>query len=242
MKGLTFTKKLPGFFLEEEKMIAVGDLHIGRDLRLMERGIYLPDATAKMSKDLLRLCSEYGADSVALLGDVKESIGYPEKAEYAALLEFFYAMRGVRILIAKGNHDSRIEEIVKNSASDVEITREILLKDAALMHGHSLPSKEAVMKRYIITGHSHPALEIKGRLEKVYAVLKRGIGMSEEYKRFNRDSRLVILPAFNSMLTGSDIMSSGDFSPMLKHRIFDMGSARLYGLDGKPIRRIMMKA
>ena len=237
MKGLIFTKKLAGVFLEEERIIAVGDLHIGRDLKLMKDGVYLPEATARMSKDILWLCSEYRADTLALLGDIKESIGYPEKAEYAALLEFFYAMRGIRILIAKGNHDSRIDEIVKNSAAEAEISREILLKDAALMHGHSLPSNEAVMKKYIITGHSHPATEIRGRLEKVYAVLKPGRGMPEEYKAYRKNSRLVILPAFNSMLTGSDIISSGDFSPMLKHKIFDIESAKLYGLDGKSIKR-----
>ena len=236
MKGITLTKNLPGAFMEKERVLAVGDLHIGRDLKLMAGGVFAPNATAKMSKELLFLHSRYKADAIALLGDIKESIGYPPKDEYAALSEFFYAMRNVRLLIAKGNHDSRIEEIVKNLASDAEISREILLEEAALMHGHTLPTIEAVKKRYIVTGHSHPAAEIRGRLEKAYAVLKPGIGMPKEYKTYNRNSRLVILPAFNSMLTGSDIASSGNFTPMLKRRIFEISSAKLYGLDCKPIK------
>ena len=236
MKGITFTKNLPGAFLENGRVLAVGDLHIGRDLKLMAGGVFATNATARMSKELLFLHSRYEADAIALLGDIRESIGYPPKDEYASLSEFFYAMRNVKLLIAKGNHDSRIEEIVKNLGSSAETSREILLEDAALMHGHALPTTEAIKKRYIITGHAHPAVEIRGRLEKAYAVLKPGRGMSKEYKTYNRNSRLVILPAFNRMLTGSDIASSGSFSPMLKRKIFETKSAKLYGLDCKPIK------
>ena len=58
-------------------------------------------------------------------------------------------------MIAKGNHDAYIEALIKEVGFEATIAKEVLLSECALMHGNSMPSEEAVMKKYIVCGPAH---------------------------------------------------------------------------------------
>ena len=111
--------------------------------------------------------------------------------------------------------------------------REILLSDAALMHGNSMPSEGAVLKRYIICGHAHAAAQVNGADRKVWIVSPVGRGMRESYKRYNKGIRLVVAPAFNRLIIGSRIgYESEEHLPLLGNGLFDFGSSEIYDLYG----------
>lgn len=225
---ITFIEKAPALFVTKEKLLAVGDLHLGRDLALRKSGIHVPNATERLAGSLLSLCKRQKARGLVLLGDVKESIGYPAREEYENLMRFFYMLRNVKITITKGNHDARIEEIAKRLDANVEIVNELLLSKVALMHGHAMPSQDAMKKEYIVTVHSHPAININGNYEKAWVVAKVSKEAGKKYKDYNKKIRLVIMPAFNELITGSDPESISKFSPLFRNGIFDFKNVKVY--------------
>jgi uncharacterized protein len=227
---IEFIEDSPALLVKKERLLVVGDLHIGRDVKLRRSGIYLPNATEKLAENLLMLYKRHSAKGIVLLGDIKDSVGYPTKEEYHEISQFFYRLRNAHLRITKGNHDPRIEELIKRLGADVDVEKEVLLEKVALMHGHAMPSDEAMEKDCIITGHSHPAVSINGRLEKAFAIARLGSGVGKFYKKYNKRIRLVVMPAFNELITGSDVGSIGDFSPLFRKRIFDLRKAEVYDL------------
>lgn len=232
---LEFIMGQPAIFIRKERLMAVGDLHIGRDLLLRESGVHVPNATERLIQNLVLLSRRKKAKGIVLLGDIKESLSYPSREEHEELSRFFYELRKFEITITKGNHDPRIEDVIGRIDAKVSVVRELLLDEIALMHGHSLPSEEAMRRKYIITAHSHPAVSINGRLEKAFAVARVGTGAGRFYKSYNKRIKLVIMPAFNELITGSDVGGIEKFSPLLRKRIFDFESAEIYDLAKRPL-------
>lgn len=232
---IAFVKGSPALMIKREKLLVVGDLHLGRDIRLRQSGLFVANAVQRIARSLLDTCEKEKAKGIVLLGDVKESISYPSKEEYQELAEFFYAMRKVHIIITKGNHDPRMEEILKRLDANAEIVQELLLSKVALMHGHKMPSQEAMNKNYIITAHAHPVAKINGNIEKVCAIMKVGSGAWKKYKSYNKKIKLVIMPAFNELITGSEIETDKKFAPMLRNDIFSISGMEIFDVQGKQV-------
>ncbi|HUB92794.1 MAG TPA: metallophosphoesterase [Candidatus Saccharimonadales bacterium] len=230
-----FIENSPALLVKRENLLVVGDVHVGRDVKLMRSGIHLPYATERIAREILELCRKCRAKGVVLLGDVKDSVGYPTREEYQELGRFFYQLRDIDVTITKGNHDPRIEEVLKRLGADVKVEKELLLGKVALMHGHAMPSDEAMTKSCVVTAHSHPAVRINGKLEKAWAVAGTGDGAGRFYEKYNKRIRLVVMPAFNELITGSDLSTGYKFSPLFRNRIFDLESAKIYDLGKKLI-------
>src|SRR5271157_1370209 len=128
---VSFIRGAPALLIRKERIVVVGDLHIGLDLKYRREGIIFQDATKRMSDRLLRLCKDNGAGSAIIIGDVKESIAYPGIGEFVELKRFFEAMRGIRIGIAKGNHDGDMERVLRDLGVDAGLSREIFVGGVA---------------------------------------------------------------------------------------------------------------
>ena len=89
---VSFVKNVPALFIRKEKILVVGDLHIGLNLRYRSEGIHFQEATRRMADSLLSAYRKSGARCIVLLGDVKDSIGSPGFAEYRELKTFFDGM------------------------------------------------------------------------------------------------------------------------------------------------------
>lgn len=227
-------KGAPALLIKRERTLVVGDLHIGMHLKLREKGLYFQKATEKMSANLLEIYKKSGARRLVLLGDVKESIASPRFAEYRELRLFFEALRGVEIMIAKGNHDGGLDRVLANMGFGVPVEREVFVGDVALTHGNSWPSPEVMRKRYLIVGHGHYAMMKNGAREKVYVAAGLSKQATRRYKVFNKLLKLIVMPAFNSLITGSALREEArGYLPVLKDGLFDFDSAKVYGLDGK---------
>lgn len=231
----SFIKGEPALLIKKEKTLAVGDLHIGREFALSKSGIHMVGAASRMGEKIARLCKENNADRVVLLGDVKDSIFYPSRDEFRSILEFLRPLENLEVTIAKGNHDAHLAQILKRIDFKAEICDEAFIGNFAFLHGNTMPSKRAMMKKTIVIAHGHMALRREGGLEKAWLVLKIGKGARKFYPDANMKARLVVVPAFSDLIIGTGIsMASGRFIPMLRNNVFDLKSAKIYTLEKKP--------
>lgn len=231
---VSFVKGSPALLIDRERVLVVGDLHIGMHLKLRESGIYFQNATERMAKSLLEAYENSGARSVVLLGDVKESITSPKFAEYRELKLFFDRLSGVEMRIVKGNHDGGLERVLKNMGFSIPVEREVRINGIALTHGNSWPSAIAMRCRYIVVGHGHYALMRNGVREKIWLVSKVTKKASKRYAHYNKNAILMVAPSFNSLITGSALSDRAEgYLPLLKNGFFDFKSSRVYGLNGK---------
>jgi hypothetical protein len=236
---VSFVKGSPALLIKKERVLVVGDLHIGMHLKLRESGIYFQNATQKMAKSLLEAYEGSGARGIVLLGDVKESITSPRFAEYKELKLFFDALSGIEMRIVKGNHDGGLERVLESMGFGIPVEREVRIGGVALTHGNSWPSAMAMLSRYIVVGHGHYALMRGGMREKIWLVSKVTKRASKKYVHYNRNATLIVAPSFNSLITGSALSERAEgYLPLLKNGFFDFKSSKVYGLDGRLAGRV----
>ncbi|VVB76664.1 Calcineurin-like phosphoesterase [uncultured archaeon] len=229
---ISLIKGAPALLIRKERVLVVGDLHIGIDLKYRASGIHFQGATNKLAEQLLETYKKSGARSIVILGDVKESIGYPRFGEFMELKRFFEALKGIDIRIVKGNHDGGLDRVLKNLELNIVIEKEVLTDNIAMIHGNAWPSDEAMQKRYLITAHEHLAIDVDGKKGKVWLIAKASKKASGKYVKFNKDIKLVVVPPFNELVLGSEITEGiKKRMPLFRENVFDWKSARAYDLE-----------
>ncbi len=235
--GISFLKGIPAVMIDSEKLIAVGDLHLGLEEKFSGSGVSFPNAARATGREIRGLCDSNRAEGVVFLGDVKDQLANLTREGLDSFRGFFRELDGVRVMIAKGNHDAYIEALVREVGFEATIAKEIILSECALMHGNSMPSDEAVMRKYIICGHGHTVAQINGMDRKAWLVAPAGEGMKDRYKNYNAEIRLIAAPAFNRLIVGSRIgYETQGHLPMLNNRLFDFGRMKAYDLYGNMLK------
>lgn len=238
-KGVNIVGKSNAVFLCDIKALVVGDMHIGMERKYERLGVHFRHASQSNAKLILDACKSSGAERIVFLGDVKDSIGFPDTYELDALRSFFSILSKYEIIIAKGNHDGHLPEVLDRIGIDAEIKREILLSDFAFMHGNAMPSQDALSKRYVFAGHGHFAIKSGAKLEKVFLVAKKQsakVGKNRYSSIGRANEKLVMLPAFNTLIYGTQITDmTMNMIPMLRNGVFDFASASVLSADGKRI-------
>ncbi len=231
---ISVVKGYPALLVRHEKALVVGDLHIGLDLKYRQSGIHFQKATERLAKKLIDAYKEANADSVILLGDVKESIAAPKFGEYRELRIFFDALNGINVRVTAGNHDGGLRKALDSIGYSTRVEKEILLGGAALMHGNRWPSPEAMQCKYIVVGHAHYALRKNDQMRKIWLVSNVSKQANGIYRGYNKKIKLVVAPAFNDLITGSALSRTAkEYLPLTKNGIFEFEDAEIYGLDGK---------
>jgi metallophosphoesterase superfamily enzyme len=231
-----FVANPPCIFFKKERILAVGDLHIGYEAALVRDGIHVPGAEKGLGADILSAYNKTRAVRIVFLGDVKHSITYPDFMEYKLLGEFFRQFSGIEVHIAKGNHDSHLYYVLKKVGAEADIGNEIIINGIAFMHGTSLPSEQAMQCRYLVTAHAHPLVRIAGKQKRAWIVSKTGTGARKRYKKYNKDILLFVAPAANSLVGGREISPDMKKSSVLfRNGIFNLGNSKVYSTEGKLI-------
>ncbi|AIU69650.1 exonuclease SbcD [Thermococcus eurythermalis] len=176
------------------KTLLLADPHIGFEL---SRGLRIRTG---FEEHLAEFVLETGADALVILGDVKEPLGLSFRLK-EMLLRFFSAVKDVRVLIAKGNHDGRIEEVAEKFPN-VEVADHFVIDGHLFLHGHTrLPEVEF---EEAFLGHAHPAY-----------TLKYG-GTARKVKVFVRTGKFLVLPTINPYIEGFDIREGIRLIPFLR--------------------------
>ncbi len=223
-----------------EKYLVIGDLHIGMEHKLRERGVHV-DATTRLSDRILKLVKEFSVNKVIMLGDIKESVLYPDASEARLIKSFFERLGSLDIEVIAGNHDAHLHELISN-----KINRELILGRFAFLHGDKKPSEKAMMCDYLITAHSHTAVRITDKNGAIYeekAWVVAGVKedtVAKSYAKFNKRIKLIITPAFNDMIIGT-VIGNGlkTHNPLFRSDLFDYDRAKAYTLDGSIVNAVI---
>jgi uncharacterized protein len=197
MVGVEFSDRAA--YLPSADALVLADLHIGRDATsnvafpLGERR----DLTGRFES----LLDRFSPTDVLFAGDVLHAFDrLPEEVhDTFADLEALADGAGATLVVVRGNHDTRLDELTDTYAAYR------LGDDTLVCHGHEEPDESA--PRYVI-GHDHPAIEIEGKRRPCY------LHGPNAY----RDSDLLVLPAFTRLASGTvvnDLRGSGFQSPLV---------------------------
>lgn len=194
-------------FFPKEKIVVVGDMHLGYEESLRQGGLDIPlnmfeEAEKELRNTLDNIKAKYGKIyEIVFLGDIRHSFGFlrGEKEELRKLISFTrkYVENENRIIFIRGNHE-------KNYKNEKFIDYYIV-KDIAFVHGHKdfleIYDKEI---NYVVMGHIHPSVVLRDKMK-----IRR-----EKYKCFLvgkfKKKEFVVLPSFISSTEGVSLSEFTD--------------------------------
>ncbi len=140
---------------EKEKTLILADLHLGKSAHFRKNGIAIPkQANSQIVWVLSQLILSHQPDEILLLGDLFHSSMNEEWNEF---VDFRKNVAHIRFRLVLGNHDKM---------SDTDLQQADMLHSEAYRKGpflflHDRP-KEFKDRAFILSGHIHPAVRLKG--------------------------------------------------------------------------------
>ncbi len=219
--------------------IIVGDTHFGMEHKLKAKGIFDEQFSMRLAMRLIDVIKHHKAKEVIFLGDVKEDITMLDNKTREALGRL---SQMCRIKITKGNHDGGIEGF-----KDAEIfpSEGFVFGGIGLAHGHSWPAAGLMNCRYLVLGHQHPMIGFTDRMgkrhsEPVWIIAEaEAERIEEQYKKFNKKIRLILMPAFNPLVGFPINLTKKDrLGPVLNNKLFKLNDALVFRLDGTGLGKL----
>jgi uncharacterized protein len=167
-------------FWEEESLLILSDLHIGKSGHFRKHGIGIPQNM--FSEDLQRLVAEiqfYKPSKLIIVGDLFHS---HSNMEHELFLKWRNDLLHVEMHLVMGNHDILKKEWYAEAS--------IVVHDCSLTIGdfvftHDIACIEQLENKYYFSGHIHPG------------VVMRGTGkQSLTFPCFYFNKQFAVLPAF----------------------------------------------
>jgi len=227
-----------GLWLNKEKTLIISDLHLGYEENLQQKGFFVPKQQSKLIiENLKKILNKIDPQKIIINGDLKHDFGRILRQEWKDVLKLidFLLENCSELILIRGNHDTILEPIAEKRS--IKVVSEYQINDILIIHGDKLittkrESNKTKLKtiKTIIIGHEHPAISFKekGKIEKYKCFLKG--------KWKQKD--LIVMPSFNPLLYGSEVVSEQKFSPFLnnkkefqvfvvsKEEIFDFGKVK----------------
>lgn len=218
-----------------EKVVVIGDLHIGWEVTLGQQGIHVPSQTSKMLQRLTAIIEQKHPSRLILLGDVKHSVTGAELEEWRDVPEFFEKLiklvPSVQVIV--GNHDGNLEPLTPSKVELLSPSGFALWSRFGLLHGHAWPSPELLGCETLILGHLHPAVTLRDalgyrltrpawvtapcnarklvqgtlRTAGVRTKVKPELALEEKFGIKLKTVRVVFVPPFNDFLGGRPVNS-----------------------------------
>jgi uncharacterized protein len=188
---------------KRHKCIVISDLHIGFESELYSKGITLNlDLTVdEMIKDIISLIKTCKADSLIILGDLKNTLGSISKEEWQTIPRFFKVIsQFVDVYMVPGNHDSNIRFLAPSNINMISASG-LILDDTLFIHGHSMPFQVGSSIKRIVMGHIHPIFIKTGSTingQRVWIYLK--VKMEAIWPMSKGILDIIVVPSFNKHL------------------------------------------
>jgi len=219
--------------------IIVGDTHFGMEGKLRRKGIFDNQFSLRLFDKLKGLITQHKAKSLIFLGDVKEDITMLDETTEHILAKLALLCP---VTIVRGNHDGGIEHC---GNARIVPSEGFVYEGIGLAHGHSWPARELMDCKYLVMGHQHPMITITDTLGKRHSepvwVMAEADGerMKERYEKFNKNIRLVLMPAFNPLVGSAlNFVDSERLGPLLNNNIFKLDDALVFRLDGTALGKL----
>jgi uncharacterized protein len=231
-----------------QSTLLISDLHLGLEKEMAKKGFRLPPYSVKMSGRIRDLAEKYGTRRLAVLGDVKHTVGKVEDIDWGVIPWFFDTMLDLfeAVDVVPGNHDGSIKTVLPQRVTLHPPQGMVIGKGPGrigVAHGHAWPSEQAIASRNLVIGHSHFTYEMKDALgsrtrESVWvtasydvAELMEGAGYES---RLTGRGKLTVMPPFNRLVGGQPINrgKSFEFGPVLSSRSLRLREADIFLTDG----------
>jgi len=214
------------------KTLLIADPHIGWEMELQEKGIYVPSQTPKILNKLTAILSKYKPQRLVIIGDVKYTIVSTELGEWHDVPDFFAQLQSYvgDIAIVRGNHDANIEPLLPENVKLLPATG-VVIGDVGVFHGHKWPSPALLECKTLVMGHLHPVVvfrDVAGfkvtrqvwmkancdtealakiLLQKHKAKIEGSVAetLQKQYKVRLRSKEIFIMPSFNDFLGGRPV-------------------------------------
>src|SRR3989338_2367967 len=207
--------------------LIIADIHIGYEEALNKQGVLVPrlqfDEIVQKIEKILGSIEKI--EKIIINGDLKHEFGTISEQEWRNVLKFLdlLARHCNEVILIKGNHDMILGPIARKR--NVKVVDYYIMESKndkknkpksriLVIHGDKIPGKDVLQQvSTIIIGHEHPALSLKdgARVETFKCFLKG------RYKGKN----LIVLPSFNAIVGGTNIMRDKTLSPFLKQNLDD---------------------
>lgn len=203
--------------LKVDHTLVVSDIHLGIEYEMYTKGIRMGSLTSKIKSEIEAVLTE-DITRLVFLGDIKHNVpnvSWHEEREVPVFLDF-----DIPVEIVKGNHDGGIESLV-----GCEVKNEIVIDGILFTHGHRALGNP--LPPFLVVGHSHPAVEFQDEL---------GSRMKEKCWILGytvQNTRVIIMPAFNPVITGVAVNSDPKIPGVLfSQKLLDESRCDIYLLDG----------
>lgn len=209
--------------LKIEDYLIISDLHLGYEQSLNTEGLMIPkfqfEKILSRLEDINRVSP---SKRIVINGDLKHEFGKITRQEWKEVNSFLRFLQDNydEIVLIKGNHDNFVPYISKKL--DLEVKETFTIHNTLLLHGHQLlENLEYTNEDTLIIGHEHPCIGLRSgeRVEKIKCFLKG------EFKGKN----LIVMPSFNFVSEGSDILHEKLLSPFLKS--YPLDDFEAYGIE-----------
>lgn len=229
---------LPALALKgRESWIIVADLHLGIEMQLRRSGFNIPSQMPKMMASLESL-SGHG-NGLVILGDLKHKIpnvGAREDKEIRALVGRMLEVYK-RVVLVAGNHDGGVSPVLPEGCEAFS-GRGAKIGSVGLFHGHVWPSDDVMSASTVAMAHVHPSVLMVDSLgtrstEKCW--VRANLVEERVRERYHAcPERIVIVPAFNPLLTGTPVNGERGsmLGPLFRNGLIDKRSMKVHLLDG----------
>lgn len=179
-------------FWDEPEVLLVADLHIGKASVFRSHGIAVPGGTT--DDDLNRLSSLINRTRpriLVVLGDLMHGVLGADRFVLDTIRRWRRRHADLTVCLVAGNHDRQAEPLIREFGVQL-VQREWVRQPFRLLHR---PVNDS--SRFVIAGHLHPAVRLRGR------------GRAQETRAcFWIGRKQAVLPAFGSF-TGCHVIHPG---------------------------------
>ncbi|MBI2665881.1 metallophosphoesterase [Candidatus Woesearchaeota archaeon] len=194
-------------WLDKEKVLIINDLHLGYEEAMQKKGVLLPKYQfQEILTSLKEILLNISPKKIIINGDLKHEFGSVLKQEWRDILSLLDVLlqSSQEVIIIQGNHDPIIKPIAEKRG--IKVVKQFYVgKDIMIVHGDELVKTSA---KTIIIGHEHPAITIReGSKWEKYKCFLKGTW---------KNKQLIVIPCFNPLLEGSDILKERLLSPFLR--------------------------
>ena len=196
-----------GLYFKKTNTLVIGDLQIGYEASLNKEGVLVPRQQFDlMIKMLRRMIEKVEIKRIIVNGDIKHEFGEINEQEWREILNLLDFLKENReLILIKGNHDKMLEPIITKRG--FKLVNYFKIGKSMVLHGDEIIN-ECKYSNLIVIGHEHPAVRLKESAK------------VEMYKCFLKGKwkgkTLIVMPSFNPLVEGSDILNEERLSPFLK--------------------------
>src|SRR3989344_7806769 len=244
--------------LLHNNILIMTDINIGYEEMLNKKGFLIPrlqfEDMLKRLEAIFDSLESKKIGKVIINGDLKHEFNSISEQEWRNTLKFidFLSKYCNEIIIVKGNHDITLGPIARKRnvkivdyyiiGDNTDESNNELYKNEKLQYGKNNYSrtKAAKNKTLVIHGDKMPENKVLERIGTIIighehpAILLREGARVEQFKCFLKGKfkgkNLIVLPSFNTMIEGTDLLRDKVLSPFLKQNLDDF---EVYAVEDK---------